>query len=215
MLYMLHVLHMLHMRSKRLLATGAALALGGSSACSFLTKLDAPTGDGPSESTDAGLDELTPLDACGAPGACSQVIDAPADTTPPDYGATFVGQSFPLATSALSMTEGQVISSYIELSNSGTTPWDSNTMLGTTEPRDRTSVFADTTWIAPDRPAAVTGVVKPGGKYKFTFDLKAPERTGTYYEYFGLVDGNIWFGDVGQGGPPDNDIEVQIVVTSP
>jgi hypothetical protein len=207
------------MRSKRrlLACIGAVLAMNASSACSILTKLDGP-GDGPG-ALDAGGGEDTALDACSGT-ACSadsgHIVDAPPtpdDTTPPDYGALFVSQSFPLATTALSMTEGQVIPSYIEMKNSGTTPWDSNTMLGTTEPRNRTSVFADTTWVAPDRPAAVTGVVKPGATFKFMFDLKAPEKTGTFYEYFGLVNGNVWFGDVGQGGPADNDLEVQIVVT--
>jgi hypothetical protein len=132
------------------------------------------------------------------------------------YAAQFVSQSFPLATTTLTMVEGQVIPSYIELKNTGTKSWDSNTHIGTTQPRDRVSVFADSTWLSDNRPAGVTGTVPPGSTYKFTFDLAAPQTTGTYAEYFGVVeDGVAWFSDPGQGGPPDNDLEVKIQVIAP
>jgi MYXO-CTERM domain-containing protein len=132
------------------------------------------------------------------------------------YGASFVGQSFPLASTTMTMTEGQVVPSYIELKNTGTKAWDSNTRIGTTQPRDRKSVFADKTWIAPNRLAAVSGTVPPGGTYKFQFDLAAPLMTGTYDEFFGVVqEGVAWFSDPGQGGPPDNDLEVKIQVVAP
>jgi MYXO-CTERM domain-containing protein len=129
------------------------------------------------------------------------------------YAATYVSQSFPLATTALTMTEGQTIASFIELKNTGSKTWDTNTKLGTTQPRDRTSVFADSTWLAPNRPAAVTGTVAPGASYKFQFDLHAPDKVGTYYEYFGVVEeGVAWFSDSGQGGPADDVLEVQVKV---
>ena len=132
------------------------------------------------------------------------------------YAAQFVSQSFPLASTTLTMTEGQVIPSYIELKNTGTKAWDSNTHLGTTQPRDRKSVFADGTWLAANRPAGVKGTVAPGGTYKFTFDLAAPSTPGTYDEFFGVVqEGVAWFSDPGQGGPPDNDLEVKITVVAP
>ena len=135
---------------------------------------------------------------------------------PLPYAAQFVGQSFPLASTALTMVEGQVIPSYIELKNVGTKDWDSNTKIGTTQPRDRKSVFADSTWLAPNRAAAVKGTVAPGATYKFTFDLAAPQTAGTYDEYFGVVqEGVAWFSDPGQGGPPDNDLEVQVKVVAP
>ena len=139
---------------------------------------------------------------------------APSGTA--DYAAAYVSQSFPLAATALAMVEGQTIPSYIELKNVGTKTWDSNTHLGTTQPRDRVSVFADSTWLSTDRPAGVTGTVAPGATYKFQFDLHAPATTGTYDEYFGVVEeGVAWFSDPGQGGPADNDLEVQIVVSAP
>jgi lysozyme len=134
---------------------------------------------------------------------------------PAPYAAQYVSQSFPLATSALTMTAGQTIPSTIEMKNVGSKTWDTNTHLGTTQPRDRSSVFADSTWIGANRPAGVTGTVPPGGTFKFTFDLHAPAAPGTYYEYFNLVeDGVAWFSDPGQGGPPDNDLEVQVKVVA-
>jgi MYXO-CTERM domain-containing protein len=136
-------------------------------------------------------------------------------TSSADYGASFVSQSFPMATTALKMTAGQTIPSYIELKNTGSKAWDSETHLGTTQPRDRDSVFADPTWLAPNRPAGVTGSVPMGGTYKFSFNLHAPSKPGTYLEYFGVVeDGVAWFSDPGQGGPPDDQLEVQIVVVA-
>ena len=136
-------------------------------------------------------------------------------TSSSSYGAGYVSQSFPLASTALTMTAGQTLPSYIELKNTGSQAWDGKTHLGTTQPRDRTSVFADSTWLAPNRPAGVTGSVAVGGTYKFAFDLHAPSKPGTYLEYFNLVEeGVAWFSDPGQGGPPDDDLEVQIVVVA-
>jgi hypothetical protein len=186
---------------------GAGFALGSSTGCGLLTTLDAPTtrdaGEAPS-GRDAGEDGF--LDA------------GPIDAGPPPfYAAEYVDQSFPLATTALKMVEGEVISSYIEFENVGSTPWTSATQLGTTAPRNRASVFADSTWLSSSRATSVTAKspIKPAGSYKFVFDLRAPQTPGTYFEHFGLVDGNVWFGDPGQGGPPDDDIEVQIDVVAP
>ena len=130
------------------------------------------------------------------------------------YAATYVSQSWPLASSTWSLTACQTVASSITLKNTGTLPWDSNTRLGTTQPRDRKSDFADSTWLSVNRAAAVTGTVPPGGTFEFKFDFHAPPTAGTYTEYFGLVqDGVAWFSDNGQGGPPDNDIEANITVT--
>ena len=128
------------------------------------------------------------------------------------YAATFVSQSFPYASTTMKMTEGDVVPAYIELKNTGTKTWDSNTRIGTTQPRDRTSAFADSSWLAPNRPAAVKGTVPPGGTYKFQFNLAA-NKAGTYDEFFGVVqEGVAWFSDSGQGGPPDDQLEVKIDV---
>jgi hypothetical protein len=145
----------------------------------------------------------------GTRAALGQIGGAP-------YAAQYVSQSFPLATTALTMVEGQTIPSYIELKNVGSKAWDSKTRLGTTQPRDRSSAFADGTWIGANRAAAVTGTMPPGATFKFHFDLHAPDAPGTYHEYFNLEEeGVAWFSDPGQGGPPDNDLEVQVQVVAP
>jgi lysozyme len=131
----------------------------------------------------------------------------------PSYGAKYVEQSFPLASTALTMTAGETISAYITLQNVGTASWGPSTRLGTTEPRDRSSPFADSSWIAPNRPSGVNGTVAPGDSYEFTFNLRAPDAPGTYFEHFGVLEeGVTWFSDSGHGGPPDNQLEAQILV---
>jgi hypothetical protein len=132
------------------------------------------------------------------------------------YGASYVSQSWPLASTPMSMIAGQTVAASITLKNSGEKSWDTNTKLGTTQPHDRASAFADSSWLSPSRAAHVTGTVAPGGTFKFSFNFHAPAKAGTYTEYFDLVEeGVAWFSDAGQGGPPDNQIEAQIVVTLP
>jgi hypothetical protein len=219
------------MRGKRLISIGAGLTLCAGSACSLLTKLDPPTGDSPKDTgapggEDAGIDGSHPSDDAGGEGAASNVDSCAADAAPPYYAAQYVDQSFPFATDALIMVEGEILPSYITLKNVGTTPWDTSTQLGTTAARNRTSPFADGNWLSPSRAAAVKGTVPVNGTFKFQFDLQAPMTAGgPLFEHFGLLDDGlwhctdpvhtIWFGDPGQGGPADTDIEVQILVIAP
>jgi lysozyme len=131
----------------------------------------------------------------------------------PDWGAKYVSQSFPLASVPLVMTVNQTIAGDIELENVGKKAWDASTKLGTTQPRDRASELVAADWLAPNRPSGVKGTIMPGESYKFAFSLHAPNKPGTYLEYFGVLEeGVAWFSDAGQGGPPDNQLEVQVQV---
>ena len=133
----------------------------------------------------------------------------------PDWGAKYVSQSFPLAATPLVMTVNQTVPGFIELENTGKLAWDTNTRLGTTQPRDRASELVAADWITPGRPSGVKGAVMPGESYKFEFSLHAPNKPGTYFEYFGVVQEGIhWFSDSGQGGPPDNQLQVQVQVVA-
>jgi lysozyme len=133
----------------------------------------------------------------------------------PDYAAQYVSQSFPLASSGMTMTAGQTVPAYIELKNVGTKAWDESTRLATSDPRDRVSVFEAPNWFSPTRLAKVSGTVAPGATYKFQFDFQAPATPGTYEEFFGIVqEGVAWFSDPGQGGPPDRQLENKIEVLS-
>ncbi len=127
----------------------------------------------------------------------------------PKYAAKFVSQSFPYVSQGPQQVyAGEVFDSFIEMQNTGTATWDSNTRLATSEPRDRTSPFAGAEWLGPNRYASVTGTVPPGSTYKFQFKMHAPTEPGVYDEHFGLVqEGVAWFSDPGQGGPPDTQLE--------
>jgi hypothetical protein len=75
-------------------------------------------------------------------------------------------------------------------------------------------VFYDSaSWLSPNRLAAISGTVKPGANGDFKWTFKAPDAPGTYFEYFDLVQESVaWFSDPGQGGPPDDQLEIQIQV---
>ncbi len=131
------------------------------------------------------------------------------------YAAKYVSQSWPLASSAMTMTAGQTVAASITLKNVGTKAWDSSTKLATSNPRDRASAFQASDWLSANRLDAVTGTVAPGASYKFTFSFHAPSAPGSYHEYFNLVeDGVAWFSDPGQGGPADDVMEAWIEVTA-
>jgi len=132
------------------------------------------------------------------------------------YGATYVSQSWPLASAPpLVVKCGESVAANIVLKNTGTKTWNSSTKLGTTMPRDRTSIFAGADWDAPNRAAAISGTVAPGANGTFSFKFDGPTGAacvpGIYKEYFGLVqDGTAWFSDNGDGGPPDDQLEALI-----
>ena len=164
-------------------------------------------------------DAAAPSDAADAstvvaPDAATEASAPPVDAAPSYFAAAFVTQSFPLATTALTMNPGETVPGFIELKNVGVTPWTSATRLATTEPRDSASPLADSTWLSPSRVVAVSGTVAAGETYRFSFNLHAPQTPGTYFQYFDLVDGNVWFGDPSQGGPPDDQLEIQVTVVA-
>jgi lysozyme len=130
-----------------------------------------------------------------------------------DWSAAFVSQSFPYASTAITMTVNESVGAFIEMKNTGAKTWDGNTKLGTTQPRDRASVFVAGDWQSAGRPSVVSGTVAPGQSHKFNFTWHAPSAPGEYHEFFGVVqEGVHWFSDSGQGGPPDNQLEAWIKV---
>lgn len=131
-----------------------------------------------------------------------------------DWGASFVSQSFPYATSPIPLTVGQQLSANLVMKNIGSKSWDANTKLATSNPRDRASALVGPDWLAPNRLDAVSGTVAPGATYKFTWTFQAPMKPGTYDEFFNLVEEGVhWFSDAGEAGPPDNQLEAKFVVS--
>ncbi len=126
------------------------------------------------------------------------------------YRATFVSQTFPLASEGLPLAPGEEVSGDIAMRNDGTATWrPGETFLGTTEPRDLASPLAASDWISPSRPATVDGVVAPGEVGRFRFSVRGPGTEGDYSQYFNLVqDGTAWF-----SAPPDDQLQVRVVVS--
>ncbi len=152
----------------------------------------------------------------GQGGPPDDQLQAKIVVSKPDYGAKVLSTSFPAAGQALVMTPGQTVTVDISLENVGTKNWSSSTRIGTTGPRDRTSPFADSSWIAPNRPAGAAGTVTPGTSYDFSFVLRAPQQLGSYVEHYGVVQEAVaWFSDPGQGGPADDEIVLPIDVVAP
>ena len=111
---------------------------------------------------------------------------------------------------------GETFQVRVAATNTGGASWDSNTRIGTTDPRDRPSDFATPSWLNDGRAAAVDGTVAAGASYTFDLELKAPDEPGAYSEHFGFVqEGVAWFAD--QGGPADDAIalSIQVVTASP
>jgi len=120
------------------------------------------------------------------------------------YAAQLVRQS-PVCQSpcpaTVQLTVGETITLLAEFKNTGTLPWynfgKNPTRLGTSNPRDRLSVFKPLFgWVLKNRPANVTRAgynaggkqtVNPGETGRFTFKIKAPNKPGKYTEVFQTV----------------------------
>ncbi|MBL8682761.1 MAG: N-acetylmuramoyl-L-alanine amidase [Myxococcales bacterium] len=127
----------------------------------------------------------------------------------PAYDATLVGSSYPMTAEP-----GTRPVAWVEYRNTGSATWDvTNTRLGTTGPRDRSSPFFDmVNWVNASRPSAVDRATAPGAVGRFSFVLNIPNvATETMYtETFGLVqEGRTWF------GPADNAVSFRIRVVPP
>lgn len=131
------------------------------------------------------------------------------------YGAMYVSQSFPLASADFILAPGEVQSGFIEMRNTGTETWrPEETFLATTEPRLSDSPLEADDWVAPNRPVGVDSVVAPGETGRFEFNVRAPDAAGDYSQYFGIIQlGELWFSDVGQGGPPDDQLQIRVTVS--
>lgn len=106
------------------------------------------------------------------------------------------------------MAPGQTIYAEVNETNDGRTTWyNNNTRLGTYNPRDRSSVFANNSWIASNRPASLKQTsTSPYQTATFDFSLTAPSTPGNYNEGFAVViEGMAWIGGT--------QINIPIVVT--
>jgi hypothetical protein len=85
--------------------------------------------------------------------------------------------------------------------NIGNVAWQKNqVVLGTNNPKNRTSQLYDSSWLSNIRPATlVESSVAPGQTGHFEFWGTTPSGVFSGNEYFNLLDENlIWFNDLGQ-----------------
>ena len=130
------------------------------------------------------------------------------------YRASIVEVDYPT-----SMPAGTSAVVRIVLKNEGKRTWDSSTKLGTTEPRDRSSDFASSSWESETRAIAMPKTVMGGEEVTLEFTLVAPMTTGNYSEHFNLLQEGgagktTWFSDTPPSGAPRDDaILLSIEVT--
>ena len=115
------------------------------------------------------------------------------DCAPPichDYAYAYVGQTGVLPLTAVAGAKRNV---HIQIKNTGTAPWDSNTTLAP-RPHDTPHPLYDAdTWAFPGRIIS-THSVQPGETTILAFALRAPTTPGTYMIEFDLVqEGLLWF----------------------
>jgi hypothetical protein len=108
----------------------------------------------------------------------------------------------------LTLESGQVATSYFDAQNVGTATWTNNVVrLGTTNPRDRISAFANGTWLNRARPTPLDqAFVEPGSTGRFTFTVTAPAVSATrvFNEYFApLAEGRAWMENNALNWPPN------------
>jgi hypothetical protein len=131
----------------------------------------------------------------------------------PTWRGEFVAQSWPPAHDAsATLFAGQVQDGWVELRNTGASPWDANTKLAPT-PRDQPSPLAAPAWLAPHRVSSVAAPTPPGQVGRFALPLLGP-APGEYTQTFGLLqEGVAWFAD--DGGPPDTFITIRVTSVPP
>lgn len=130
-----------------------------------------------------------------------------ASTTPYDWG--IVSKEAYLDTNRTQAFTGGVVriapaqTAYlrVKVRNFGFNTWDQSVVrLGTTNPNDRNSIFANNTWLNTGRLQMVESSVPPGGTATFVFSVTAPQTVGNYYETFDmLAEGITWMPDQNLG----------------
>lgn len=101
-----------------------------------------------------------------------------------------------ISTGSTTFSPGQEFTITAKLKNVGENTWQNNTRLATFGPMNRGSNFYNpTSWISDIRlTSLIENQVSPGQEGTFSVKMKAPQKTGSYYEEFNLVaEGQAWF----------------------
>ena len=144
------------------------------------------------------------------------VLAAYGNTAPPEYAAKFVSQTYPYASvGPVKIVSGQTVSGSIVMQNVGSQPWKAGVTKLAPIPRDKASPFQAANWLTNARVSTLKQDVAPGSNGTFDWDLTG-STPGDFSPYFGFVEeGVTWFADGPKGGgPPDNDVQIHIIVTA-
>jgi MYXO-CTERM domain-containing protein len=117
----------------------------------------------------------------------------------PEYAATFVSQSFPLASDAFAVEAGELVEGYFELRNTGSSTWRMGEVFLDASPEGIASPLASDGWITPTRPVGVDHDTAPGDSALFSFTVRAPNTPGEYRQLFTLTHEGSQFGAPGDG----------------
>jgi hypothetical protein len=170
--------------------------------------------------TDATVAFQDKFEGCGTCDQTNRVSYAMAvlaayGASAPSYAAKFVSQTYPYASvGPVMLTVGQTVTGSIVMQNTGTKPWLAGVTKLAPIPRDQASPFQSPSWLTNARVSTVAQDVPPGSNGTFEWDLTG-SAPGDFSPFFGFVEeGVTWFADGPDGGgPPDNDVQVHIVVS--
>lgn len=116
---------------------------------------------------------------------------------PPEYDAEIIDQS----PQHITLKPGESTNVWVKLKNTGKNWWYNVGQypinLGTDNPKDRKSVFANSSWIGNNRPASLSSSgISNGQETTFSFTITAPLEMKEYEEHFRPVaEHNSWFYD--------------------
>lgn len=136
-----------------------------------------------------------------------------AGVTPPrpEWGAEFVGQSFPASQlPPIRLELGATLDGWVDLRNIGTRSWTTTATRLAPTPRDRASALADPSWLSPARVTNVAAATATGQVGRFPVRLRG-NTLGSFTQTFGVLQESVvWFAD--RGGPSDTFITVRVEV---
>lgn len=115
----------------------------------------------------------------------------------PAYQAQYISQS---ESDPIKITAGDKKRVAVTFKNNGSKTWypgSANFVSAyTVRPKYNESEFSGREWLKPSQPAKINNIVRPGQRGSLSFNLHAPEKTGTYIEHFHLASENhTWIED--------------------